>query len=345
MASTTPVTQRDVARACGVHPSTICLALGNSPSIPAETRQRVQEMARQLGYRPNAAARNLALLRGDKKEAVHLPLAWVNQEPQRGFWKTHPVARRYFDGAWRRAQELGYYLEEFWVHEPGMRLVRLAQIIRSRGVQGVIFPCLDHFDGDLFQPLWNDFAAVACNDHRAGDWVDVVCPDHYHNIDLALRQLRLRGFRRIGLVLTEGFDAATDGLACCRYLRHQSELPMADRVTACLLPDTAVDQTARLALWFCEQHPDVIIGGHARIAPLVEAAGLNVSVVPLQAAADAPTAGVDERAAEVAAMAIDCVADKIRRFERGLGGSARRYLVKGAWRDGAVLERRLEAVA
>ena len=46
---TTPVTQRDVAAACKVHPSTICLALNNSPSIPLVTRQRIRAVAPQLG--------------------------------------------------------------------------------------------------------------------------------------------------------------------------------------------------------------------------------------------------------------------------------------------------------
>ena len=67
MSFATPITQRDVARACGVHPSTICLALKNSPSIPLPTRRRVQAVAEELGYRPNVAARNLALLRGEKQ--------------------------------------------------------------------------------------------------------------------------------------------------------------------------------------------------------------------------------------------------------------------------------------
>jgi len=345
MSLAAPVTQRDVARACGVHPSTICLALGNSPSIPQPTRERVQEMARKLGYRPNAAARNLALLRGEKADPVDLPLAWINQEAQRGFWKTHPVARRYFEGAQRRARERGYYLEEFWAREPGMRLVRLAQIIRARGVQGVVFPCFGSFDRELFQPLWNDFSTMAFNDHRAGDWVDVVCPDHYHNIDLALRRLRHRGFRRIGLLLSEGYDAATDGLVSCRYLRYQGELSPADRMALGLLPDDAMDRAARIESWCREYRPEVVVCGDAGLREFVHAAAPDVAAAQLQASAEEAAAGVDEQAGDVAAMAVDCLAEKIRRFERGLGGNTRRYLLKGAWHDGTSLERRLEAVA
>lgn len=340
-----PVTQRDVARACGVHPSTICLALANSPSIPVPTRQRVQEMAQKLGYKPNASARNLAYLRGDKKEAVDLPLAWINQEPQRGFWKTHPAARRYFEGARHRAEELGYYLEEFWVHEPGMRLVRLAQILRARGVQGAIFPCLRSFDPDLFQPLWSEFSMVAFNDHRAGAWVDVVCPDHYHNLGLILRDLKLQGFRRIGLVLSDGFDAATDGLAACRFLRRERECPAIDHLPLCLWSDEAGDGAVRVGGWLREHRPDVVICSDAATQMLVRAQNGNLPTVQLQLGGAEAGPGIDERAEDVGAAAIECLVHKMRRFERGLGGATCRYLIKGSWRASAECERRMEAVA
>ena len=344
MPAVAPITQRDVARACGVHPSTICLALGNSPSIPQPTRERVQAMARKLGYRPNAAARNLAFLRGEKSETVALPLAWLNQESERGFWKAHPVARRYFEGAQRRAGEQGYYLEDFWVHEPGMRLVRLAQILRARGVQGVLFPCFEAFVPALFDPLWSDFSVMAFNDHRAEPWTDVVSADHYHNLDLALRRLRQGGFRRVGLVLSEHYDATTDGLASCRYLRQQGELPPADRMQACVLVGNTAECLAHLRAWHREHRPDVILCGDPDLPELVQAARLDVAVARLQCAND-DDAGVDDRAEAVAGLAVDCLADKIRRFERGLGGPTRRYLIKGTWRDGLAFERRFAAVA
>src|SRR3954469_2784440 len=122
MLSAPPVTQRDVALACGVHPSTICLALRNSPSIPEETRQRIRQAAEKLGYQPNAAARNLAFMRSDRKGPGSLPLAWLNQEPRRNHWHADPSARVYFEAARRRAEELGYHLEEIWMREPGMSL-------------------------------------------------------------------------------------------------------------------------------------------------------------------------------------------------------------------------------
>jgi LacI family transcriptional regulator len=131
-----PITQRDVAEACGFHPSTVCLALKNSPSIPAETRRQIQGVAEKLGYQPNVAARNLALLRSDRKSGGSLPIAWINQEVRRDHWRTDVEARVYFEAARARAGETGYHLEEIWTHEPGMTPPRIVQILRARGIEG-----------------------------------------------------------------------------------------------------------------------------------------------------------------------------------------------------------------
>jgi DNA-binding LacI/PurR family transcriptional regulator len=53
---------RDIAEASGVSKSTVSRILNDAPTripISAETRERVQEIARQLGYRPNPLARAL----------------------------------------------------------------------------------------------------------------------------------------------------------------------------------------------------------------------------------------------------------------------------------------------
>jgi LacI family transcriptional regulator len=55
------VTLRDVARAANVHPATVSRALsgGARSLVNDETAQRIQEIANELGYRPNAIARGL----------------------------------------------------------------------------------------------------------------------------------------------------------------------------------------------------------------------------------------------------------------------------------------------
>ena len=53
------VTLRDVARAADVSTATVTRVLQNSPRVVPETRQRVMEAVRRLGYSPNPMARDL----------------------------------------------------------------------------------------------------------------------------------------------------------------------------------------------------------------------------------------------------------------------------------------------
>lgn len=55
-----PVTQEDVARAVGVSRTLVSFAFRGAPGVSAEMRQTILETARQLGYRHNAAAADLA---------------------------------------------------------------------------------------------------------------------------------------------------------------------------------------------------------------------------------------------------------------------------------------------
>ncbi|MGQ9629508.1 MAG: LacI family DNA-binding transcriptional regulator [bacterium] len=54
-----------MAKVAGVSTWTVSSALRNNPRVKEETRQRVKAVARNLGYRPNALARALALQRSD----------------------------------------------------------------------------------------------------------------------------------------------------------------------------------------------------------------------------------------------------------------------------------------
>jgi len=53
------ITLKNISRICGVDISTVSRALRNDLRVKPETRRFIQEKARELGYQPNLAARNL----------------------------------------------------------------------------------------------------------------------------------------------------------------------------------------------------------------------------------------------------------------------------------------------
>ncbi|HHV79596.1 MAG TPA: LacI family transcriptional regulator [Firmicutes bacterium] len=57
------VTIKEIANALGVSPSTVSRALNNVPGVTEEVRNRVRRLAREMGYKPSAAARSLVTKR------------------------------------------------------------------------------------------------------------------------------------------------------------------------------------------------------------------------------------------------------------------------------------------
>lgn len=342
MPDLTPITQRDVADACGFHPSTVCLALKNSPSIPLETRERIQRAAEKLGYQPNVAARNLALLRNDRKTAGSLPIAWINQELRRDHWRIEPKACMFFESARRRASDLGYHLEEIWTREPGMTVTRIIQILRARGIEGVIFPADRSFDFSLLQQGWGGFAMVGCNDHRLNEWIDVVAPDYHRNTLVALRRLQHLGYERPGLMLTANFDAASQGLVHGAFLRYQSEMASDDRVPVCFVSDREPCSGELLNEWHDEHRPDALLGAGIVSGRELSRRDAGVAWIQLDGASEPCDAGVDPQPAEIAGLAIECLVEKLRRFEHGLREATRLHLVKGAWEERALARREIQ---
>jgi len=68
------ITMRDVAKASGFSPATISIVLNNAPLaryIASTTRQRIEETAKRLGYRPNVMAR---FLRSKRSQSIGVVL-------------------------------------------------------------------------------------------------------------------------------------------------------------------------------------------------------------------------------------------------------------------------------
>lgn len=132
---------------------------------------------------------------------------------------------------------------------------RIVQIVATRGIEGVIFPVHRVFDFSLLTLGWSEFSLVGINDQRLGEWLDVVCPNYYHNTSVALRQLRQIGCVRIGLVLTPQFDAASNGTTHACFLRHLHSVPRSSRVPVCIAAKSSEPGSAMVARWLRDHCP------------------------------------------------------------------------------------------
>ncbi|WP_053219940.1 LacI family DNA-binding transcriptional regulator [Virgibacillus senegalensis] len=69
------VTIKDIAKSAGVSYSTVSKALRDSPLVKEPTKKRITELAKQLGYQPNVAARSLV-----SKKSFTIGVVWPTIE-------------------------------------------------------------------------------------------------------------------------------------------------------------------------------------------------------------------------------------------------------------------------
>src|SRR5215217_2072631 len=134
------VSLREIARQLGVSHVTVSLALRDSPQISAAMREKVKQLAEELGYRPDPMLSALSSYRLGKVEpSFRAVIGWINSWPEPEQLRAHEEFDAYWKGASTAAGKLGYQLEEFRVGK-ALSPARLHQILSTRGVQGLLLP-------------------------------------------------------------------------------------------------------------------------------------------------------------------------------------------------------------
>lgn len=103
-----PPTVRDIARVAKVVPSTVSLVLNRSDRVSAQTRQRVENAIKQLGYKHRAAEE----LANHKSKAL-LSLAIIYSQAVMLNGQIFPLAMSWMTAMRHRAAELGHHVSMF----------------------------------------------------------------------------------------------------------------------------------------------------------------------------------------------------------------------------------------
>lgn len=121
------VTMLDVGRLAGVSQSTVSLVVNNHPSVAPETRDRVNEAIRSLGFRVNRSAQSL---RGSPSRTI----GFVTNQ-----MATSPFAGQTILGAQQAAWERGYVLLIVDVGESPELAETAIEILIDQDVAGFIY--------------------------------------------------------------------------------------------------------------------------------------------------------------------------------------------------------------
>lgn len=333
----------EVAKAVGVSKNTVSLALRGSPRISAETRKRIVETAEAMGYRLNPTVAHLmAQLRQNRSPGYQATLAIINGNKARDAFTHHSTIPYYVLGCRRRAKQLGYQLDEFWLHEPDMPASRWLSIFRARNIRGIlIVGLMDHnrLPANL-APLWDEFPSVVTGVRTREPALSFACSDHHALALEALEKAVSLGYQRPALVLDSVIDQLTEGRFTAGFLTGQSRLvPGKQRVHAFYDVAAARGDRSLFAKWLEKNKPDVIFTLYHEVKRWLQDLGMrvpeDVGLIQYEWRPDhSEWAGMDQRNDLVGEAAMDMLISMVHHNERGVPEHPRATMIGCHWVDG-----------
>jgi LacI family transcriptional regulator len=349
-----------IARLAGVHKATVSRALRNHPTIPKTTRDRIQEIARNEGYRPNPlVAMYQAQARSSRPTTMQAAMGWLNDYPNAASWNEFPWLRGYLAGARQRCADMGYRLEEINLSATNrtsfeQEIERAAKLLRSKGIYGIIMPLMLNYQylvGDWENCVVSLIGSghlrppggpAALQSQFYPQRFPTADRDLYFNLRLAYQNVLQIGYTRVGLVYSRYIDAEANGLAQAAYLIEQTRFPEVEHIPVLFLERFKEGRPPAFDRWMEEHRPDAILCLNPVVRDWVEELGLSVpndiGLANLNLVSDVSDwAGVDEQHQEIGAAAADILVGALSRNELGLAPQPRRILIPGEWVPGSTL--------
>lgn len=342
MASTPPkerITLKHIAEQADVSRMTVSLALRDDPLLPQATRTRIQAIARQMGYRPDPdMARLMEVIRARKKRVEPNKIAYLTAYDNRPDWKKESTQWLYFDGAQRRAHECGYVLEEHWLRAPGMTDRRLSEIIRNRGIEGVIVAPLPGHEPIFDGFRWEYVSAVELGYSLSRPALNRACNHQFQSMMLLIQTLHAWGYRRLGLAMPRDQDDRVNHHWRAAYLAGQQLWAGSPNQPMPFLPDKWT--RTEFERWLKASRPDCVVTIGKDVASWLAKLGwrtpqdiglANVDLSPSMVG----VTGIDQNSRRVGAAALDLLISQIRHNERGIPPVPRIVMLEGTFVPGS----------
>lgn len=347
-----------IAKLAGVHKATVSRALRNHPTIPRATRERIQEIARREGYRPNPlVAMYQAQARSNRPTQMQSALGWIKDYPNPTCWQDFPWLRGYLNGARNRCEERGFRLEEIPINgapgASGAEVGRISEILKDKGIFGVILPLMLHQEFLLEE--WADCViALIGSGIQTGNTrmttasryypqgFPIADRDFYFNLRLAFQNVRQLGYSRIGFIYSRYLDSESEGRAQAAFLVEQMQLPEVDRIPILFLERFKEGRPAAFDRWMENHKPDAILSINPVVRDWVEETGRSVpddcGLVNLNVVDDVENwSGIRENHEFIGAAAVDLLIGQLSRNEIGVPRQPAKVLIPGVWHEGGTL--------
>lgn len=313
---------------------TVSLALRNSGKISAQKRHDILEIAEKMGYRADPiVAKVMSSLRFDHRKGHRI--GFISRERQQE-WKHKRVYLRSYSGILKRAQDLGYELEEISFEEAGPNEQRLSHILQSRGIRGAILGSVPDPAGHTALNL-RDLASVGLGYSVIEPCLHRITNHHSQTLREAVAKLRSFGNRRVGCVMLAAADTECNRTWTAGHAGAVIDLPPEERVPVLLMEEW---DFAVFRRWFEEYQPDAIAALTEHLpewlAKLGKRVPEDVQIAVLdREPADRRNAGMDQNHEIAGALAVDLLLSQLYLNHFGIPRFRQVIFVESTWIDGA----------
>ena len=183
------VSIKDIAKAAGVSHSTVSRALSNSPLVSVDTKDRIQLLAREMGYSPDAQARSLVM---GRTHTIGVVVTTI----------TDPFVAEIVQSIESTALRHGYSVILASSQAEPEREIAAVEILHSKRVDGVIVASsrVGAYYQDHLERLGAPIVLVNSHNEQSGPYTFSISVNNRHGGYLATRHLLGAGHRRIAYV-------------------------------------------------------------------------------------------------------------------------------------------------
>lgn len=208
------VSMKDIAGVCGVSIATVSKALNGHRDIGEETKIHIRQVAKQMGYAPNSAAKIL------KTNRTYNLGVLFSDESQSGL--THDYFAHVLDSFKNSAEERGYDITFINSCRNRSRRMSYLEHARYRRFDGVVIACVDFEDPEVGELVRSDIPIVTI-DHLFNNRSTIIS-DNVKGMKELVSYIYEMGHRKIAYI--HGADSAVTQSRLSSFYRTCEELKL-----------------------------------------------------------------------------------------------------------------------
>lgn len=205
-------TLKEIAAVCGVSVASVSKALNDHKDIGEETKERIRQVAKEMGYLPNSQARALKTHRTN-----NIGVLFVD-EAQSGL--THDYFAEVLDHFKRTVEENGYDITFINADKKGRNYHTILEHCKYRGFDGVVIACVN-FDAPQVMELVNSDIPVVTIDHLFHNHITIVS-DNIQGMKDLFTFVYQQGHRKVAYI--HGADSSVTQSRISSFYRTAEEL-------------------------------------------------------------------------------------------------------------------------